>query len=174
MILKAANFAAVKHKGQFRKGNLNTPYINHPIQVAFVLQTIGGINDEDLIAAALLHDVIEDTDTTHADLVNIFNKKVADIVLEVSDDKHKPKAERKILQVKNASSLSYDAKLIRIADKICNVQDICGNDAPDWNYERKFEYIEWAKSVVEQITGTHEELENHFFDEHRWGRLKLK
>ena len=172
MILKATEFAANKHKGQYRKGNLNTPYINHPIKVAYVLERIG-VTDVEVLAAALLHDVVEDTDATHSDIQNVFNKKVADIVLEVSDDKEKPKAERKASQINNAPNLSYEAKLIRIADKICNVQDVCGQDSPDWDYERKFEYIEWAKSVVDQIKGTHEALENMFYDEHRWGRLKL-
>jgi hypothetical protein len=75
--------------------------------------------------------------------------------------------------VKNASRLSEEAKLIRIADKICNIQDVCGKDVPDWSYERKFEYLEWAKNVVDEIAGTHEVLENLFYDEHRWGRLKI-
>ena len=173
MILKAAKFASDKHKGQFRKGNLNTPYINHPIKVAYVLEKVGGISDPEIIAAALLHDVIEDTDTTHSDIKNIFNEKVADLVLEVSDEKDKPRDERKAMQIKNASNLSYEAKLIRIADKICNIQDICGADIPNWSYEQKFKYLEWAKDVVDQLKGTHKLLENHFFDEHRWGRLKL-
>lgn len=173
MIVRAMQFAAEKHKGQFRKGNLNTPYINHPIKVAYVLRTIGGVEDEDIIAAALLHDVVEDTDATHADLENVFNKKVADIVLEVSDEKDKSKDFRKQHQIDNAKNLSIEAKLVRIADKICNIQDVCGEDAPNWSYERKYEYLEWAKEVVDQITGTHEMLEMTFYDEHRWGRLKL-
>lgn len=173
MMIKAMHFASEKHRGQLRKGNLNTPYINHPIKVAYTLQTIGGITDETVLAAALLHDVIEDTDATHQDIANLFNKKIADIVLEVSDDKEKSKEERKQGQIDSAASLSYEAKLVRIADKICNVQDICGVDAPDWDYERKYEYIEWAGLVVDQVKGTHEVLESHFYDEHRWGRLKL-
>lgn len=172
MILKATEFAANKHKGQFRKGNLNTPYINHPIQVAYTLEKFG-VTDIDTLAAALMHDVIEDTDATEQDIANVFNKKIAKIVTEVSDQKGLPKALRKAAQIKTASKLSYEAKLIRIADKICNIQDVSGVDAPDWSYERKFEYLEWAKEVVDELAGTHEALENAFYDEHRWGRLKL-
>lgn len=172
MILKATEFAANKHKGQFRKGNLNTPYINHPIKVAYVLEKIG-ITDQEVLAAALLHDVIEDTDVTHSDIKNVFNEKVADIVEEVSDDKELSRDERKSYQISNAENLSYEARLVRIADKICNIQDVCGKESPDWSYERKYEYLEWAKEVVSQIKGTHEVLENIFYDEHRWGRLKI-
>lgn len=172
MILKATEFAANKHKGQFRKGNLNTPYINHPVKVAYVLEKVG-VTDQVVLAAAILHDVIEDTDATHSDLKNVFNKKVADIVEEVSDNKYLSRDERKAFQISNASNLTYEARLIRIADKICNVQDICGKDSPDWSYERKYEYLEWAKEVVEELIGTHEVLENIFYDEHRWGRLKI-
>jgi len=173
MIVKAMHFAAEKHRGQFRKGNLNTPYINHPIKVAFVLQTVAEIIDEDVIAAALLHDVIEDTDATHKDLANLFNNRIADIVIEISDEKGLDANVRKRLQVENAPHLSKEAKLIRIADKLCNIQDVCGIDAPNWDYDRKFEYLMWAEKVVNQILGTHEALETAFFDEHRWGRLKL-
>lgn len=172
MILKAAEFASNKHKGQFRKGNRNTPYINHPIKVAYVLEKFN-ISDEEIIAAAILHDVIEDTDATATDIENVFNKRVAGLVMEVTDNKAESRDIRKAAQIKNAPNLSHDAKLIRIADKICNIQDVCGLDAPDWNYERKYEYLEWAKAVVDQITGTHEALENMFYDEHRWGRLKI-
>lgn len=173
MIVRALHFAAEKHRGQFRKGNLNTPYINHPIKVAFVLQTVANVTDEDVIAAALLHDVIEDTDATHKDLVNLFNARIADMVLEISDEKGLEPEVRKRLQIEDAPNLSKEAKLIRIADKLCNIQDVCGLDAPNWDYDRKYEYLEWAEKVVNQITGTHEVLETAFFDEHRWGRLKL-
>lgn len=173
MILKAVNFAAEKHKGQFRKGNRNTPYINHPIKVANLLSEMAKITNEDILAAAVLHDVIEDTDVTHSELVYLFNNNVANMVLEVSDDKNLSKTERKAFQIQNAPNLSYNARLIRIADKICNIQDICGVDAPQWDYERKYEYLEWAKEVVDRIKGTHDVLENYFYDEHRWGRLKL-
>lgn len=172
MILKAAEFAADKHRGQFRKGSMNTPYINHPVKVASVLEAVG-VNDIETLAAALLHDVIEDTDTTHSEIKNVFNQKVADIVLEVSDDKEKSKKERKDLQVEGAKFLTHEAKLIRIADKICNIQDVSGKDSPDWNYDRKYAYLEWAKKVVDQINGTNDVLENIFYDEHRWGRLKI-
>ena len=172
MILKAAEFAATKHRGQFRKGNLNTPYINHPIKVANLLENVG-VKDAEVLVAVLLHDVVEDTNTTYSDIRNVFNQRVADFVLEVTDDKEKSKKERKALQIQNAKGLSYEAKLIRIADKICNVQDISGKDAPDWSYERKFEYLEWAKKVVDEIKGTHDVLEVLFYDEHRCGRLKI-
>ena len=94
-------------------------------------------------------------------------------IIEISDEKGLDRKVRKRLQIQDARNLSYEAKIIRIADKLCNIQDICGIDAPNWDYDRKYEYLQWAEEVVNQIKGTHEELENSFFDEHRWGRLKL-
>ncbi len=161
---KALAFAAEKHRHQRRKDRDASPYINHPIALAAVLADEAGVEDSRVLMAALLHDTLEDTDATEQELVRLFGKEVADIVLEVTDDKSLPKAERKRLQVEHAPHVSRRAKLVKLADKICNLRDIAANPPADWFVERKREYFDWAKSVVEGLRGVHPGLE-HLFDE---------
>jgi len=160
-LLDALNFASQKHKFQKRKGKDGIPYINHCIQVAYVLSEVGGESDTVLLQAALLHDTVEDTDTSFEELEKLFGKEVSDLVREVTDDMSLPKAERKKIQVKTASVLSDRAKLIRISDKICNITDI-ERTALDWPMERKLEYFEWATCIVKECRGLNEKLEIKF------------
>ncbi len=88
-IVKAAQFAAEKHKNQRRKDADASPYINHPLALASVLAVEGGIENPDVICAALLHDTIEDTKTSAEELEAIFGGKVTGIVLEVTDNKNR-------------------------------------------------------------------------------------
>ena len=97
-VLESACFAAKKHTNQRRKNAGNTPYINHPLEVAHLLATVGGVTDEDILSAALLHDTIEDTETLPGEISARFGDVVLSYVLEVSDDKMLPKAERKRFQ----------------------------------------------------------------------------
>lgn len=78
-----------------------------------------------------------------------FGREVASIVVEVTDDKTLPKAERKRLQIEHAHSLSPHAKLVKLADKIANVRDVLYRPPTDWSAERREEYVEWARQVVE-------------------------
>ena len=162
LILKALEFAAHKHRDQRRKDAQASPYINHPIALANVLVRDGGITDPIAIAAALLHDTVEDTQTTLAELREIFGDKIAGIVEEVTDDKNLLKAERKRLQIEHAARLSRDAKLVKLADKICNVRDVAAQPPAKWDLTRRREYFEWAKDVVDRLRGTHPELERKF------------
>ena len=98
LLLDALAFAAAKHRNQRRKDVDASPYINHPIALARVLSVEAGIHDETVIAAALLHDTIEDTETSYDELLARFGVAVAAIVAEVTDDKNLPKAERKALE----------------------------------------------------------------------------
>ena len=109
-LVGAISFAAEKHRFQRRKDADSTPYINHPVQVALTLMEIGCEDDLDLLIAAVLHDTIEDTQTTTEEIEEVFGRKVLDIVHEVTDDKSLPKAERKRLQVINAGKKSIQAK----------------------------------------------------------------
>ena len=162
VIFRALQFAAEKHKHQRRKGGRDIPYINHPIAVATLLATVGGVTDTDLLAAALLHDTVEDTDTSPAELVAHFGADVAALVAEVTDDPSLSSAQRKRTQEREAGSKSSRAKLIRLADKACNVHDITWNPPPDWSIERRVEYFNWAERVVAQLRGIHAALEAHF------------
>jgi len=163
-LIAAIAFAAEKHRDQRRKDAEASPYINHPIALANVLANEAGIDDERVLIAAILHDTVEDTETTVQELVKRFGQEVADIVLEVTDDKSLAKDERKRLQVTHARSSSRRAKLVKLADKICNVRDIAGCPPASWSLERRREYISWAASVVDQFRGVHPELERLFDD----------
>lgn len=158
-LLEAAAFAARKHSGQKRKGKNEEPYINHPLEVADLLVSVGGVDDIDVLMAGLLHDTVEDTSTTKHDIETRFGLKTADIVMEVTDDKSLPKAERKRLQVEHAPHLSPGAKLVKLADKISNITDILERPPSDWDDQRRREYVDWGESVVNGLRGTNEALE---------------
>lgn len=162
LAMAAAAFAAMKHKDQRRKDASSSPYINHPLALANVLSNEGGVQDPVVICAALLHDTIEDTDTTQEELIRQFGPEIASVVMEVTDDKALPKAERKRLQVEHAAHISECAKLVKLADKICNLRDILASPPADWSPERKKEYFNWAAQVVQQLRGTHVHLEAVF------------
>ncbi|HEX9182704.1 MAG TPA: HD domain-containing protein [Burkholderiales bacterium] len=162
LLLDALAFAAHKHRAQRRKDKEASPYINHPIALADLLANEGGVEDPVTLCAALLHDTIEDTETTYAELRRLFGRPIADVVLEVTDDKGLDKAVRKELQVKHAPQLSQRAKLVKLADKICNLRDIAINPPADWSRKRKREYYEWAKRVIDGVRGTHPGLERIF------------
>jgi len=160
-ILSAATFAAERHRDQRRKGRDASPYINHPLALAHLLAARGE-TDPTLLMAALLHDTVEDTATTFEDIERAFGREVADIVREVTDDKTLAKAERKRLQVEHAAHLSRRAMLVKLADKICNLEDILVSPPADWTAERKREYFDWAKAVVDPMRGVHPALEAQF------------
>lgn len=160
-LLKATSFSAKKHRFQTRKGVDGEPYINHPIEVANILANTGKITDFNILTAAILHDTLEDTETTAEELTELFGEKVCSIVLEVTDDKSLPKHEQKLLQIEHSPHLSPEAKQVKLADKISNVADIL-NNPPDWTEERKRQYIVWAKEVVKGLRGVNTDLDELF------------
>lgn len=161
-ILRATRFAADKHKNQRRCDADATPYINHPISLADLLVNEASIEDPVVICAALLHDTVEDTETTFEELVSAFGSEVASIVLEVTDDRTLAKSERKRLQIAHAPTISRRAKLVKLADKICNLRDIETTPPLGWSAQRKNEYFAWAVQVVAGLRGTHAGLEEIF------------
>ena len=161
-LLRALGFAARKHAGQTRKNAGKTPYLNHVIDVTAVLAIDGGVSDETLLVAAVLHDTVEDTETTLEELAGEFGAEVARLVGEMTDDKSLLKPERKRLQVVLAPSASAGAKQIKIADKICNVRDVADNPAAHWPMERRFDYLDWATAVVAGCRGINERLDAAF------------
>jgi len=172
LLLEAVAFAADKHRNQRRKDAEASPYINHPIALASLLKR-EGVDDVAVLCAALLHDTIEDTNTTADELRVLFGEMITSVVLEVTDDKNLDKAERKRLQVANAPMLSERAKLVKLADKICNVYDMVASPPADWSLSRKREYLEWAKDVVERLRGTDPGLEALFDEVYAKGVLAL-
>lgn len=161
-LLRAARFAARKHIAQKRKGNDAAPYINHPLEVAHLLADVGNVTDHEILMAAILHDTVEDTGTTREELVEQFGERVAEMVLEVTDDKSLAKAERKQKQIEHAPHLSDGAKHIKLGDKISNIRDVLENPPDGWSDQRRLEYIDWGEKVVNGLRGANEKLENHF------------
>ena len=161
-IVDAAAFAADRHRNQRRKDADATPYINHPLTLAHVLIAEGGVHDVRTIVAAILHDTIEDTQTTAEEIAQRFGRKVASIVQEVTDDKNLAKAERKAMQIEHAPHLSWRARAVKLADKICNLRDVADAPPKGWELSRRQEYFDWAKRVVDGLRGSHPRLERAF------------
>lgn len=162
LFIRAVHFAADKHRDQRRKDAKASPYINHPIALAQVLSEEAGITDIDVLCAAILHDTIEDTLTTVDELRTNFGHRITDIVLEVTDDKSLSKEQRKKLQIEHSSHASYEARLVKLADKICNLRDILASPPSGWSLERQQEYFEWAARVIDGVRGSHAQLEAIF------------
>lgn len=172
LLLRAAAWAGQMHADQRRKGTQARPYINHCLEVASKIAAIGGIADEAILAAAVLHDVVEDTSATLDDVRTRFGAEVAGYVAEVTDDKSLPKAERKRQQVVNAAKKSHGAKLIKLADKASNVHDLVA-DPPEWPGERLRAYVAWSREVLADMRGVNAALEAHFDDVATWADHEL-
>lgn len=181
LVLKALEFAAVRHHNQIRKGADKAPYINHPIQVAELLANRAGEKDPVLLSAAILHDVIEDTVNSVEErqalitsIRKIFGEEVLSITLEVTDDKTLDKDERKRLQVEHTPFLSDNAKKLKIADKIMNLHDISANPPENWSLQRILEYHDWAEKVVAGARGVNMTLDSIFDETLAAGRLRYQ
>jgi len=148
--LRAAHFASHKHRDHRRK-NGDVPYINHPLGVADILATEGRVRDAEILAAAVLHDTIEDTDTTYDELFAGFGERVAGVVAELTDDKSLPKHERKRQQVAHAGRLSTAARLVKLGDLLHNLRDLDTAPPPTWGVTRIQGYVCWAFHVVEAV-----------------------
>lgn len=172
-LFAALKFAAEKHKDQRRKNAGATPYINHPLEVARLLIDVGEVYDLDIIKGAILHDTIEDTETTEQELIYNFGKSVTAYVVEMTDDKSLPKKERKMSQIINAPLKSSGASQIKICDKICNITDVTHNPPAHWDLKRRKGYLDWAESVVDCLSGDNERLEKLFDERLKEGRILL-
>lgn len=146
-LVKAFAYACEKHKDQRRKAD-RTPYINHPARVADKLRQ-HRIHYGDVAVAAILHDVVEDTDATIAEIEELFGETVANIVAEVTDDKTLTRGECKRDQVERIGKASDAAKLIKICDKIDNCAGLFSNAPPKWSVARIQGYFWWADQVVD-------------------------
>ena len=164
LLLRATAFSAQKHRDQRRKDAQASPYINHPLELVSLLIEEARIADPAVLMAALLHDTLEDTQTTVQELVATFGGWVCSLVLELSDNPHLKKRRRKALQVKHARRLSKRARWIKLADKICNLRDVASNPPPNWSLRRQIDYFDWTRSVVGGLRGSHQRLEA-LFDE---------
>lgn len=173
IILKALRFAAEKHNDQRRRDSKSSPYINHPIQVAETLWRVGDVRDTALLVAAILHDTIEDTDVTPDEIRREFGEEVLELVLEVTDDKSLPKEVRKQLQIVNAPKKSPRAKMLKLADKICNVYDMTHFPPSNWSLLRKQEYLLWSEKVIQGVRGSNKNLEARYDEVLEEGKRSL-
>ncbi|HEC60187.1 hypothetical protein LCGC14_1021930 [marine sediment metagenome] len=146
MLIEAINFAAKAHKNQRRKGDGDSPYINHLIEVLSLLSSSAKVTDTNILIAAVLHDILEDTDTSESELIDKFGATVASYVSSVSDDKTMSLAERRDKQLKSILKASDPIKYIKLADHCSNIASI----PPNWNKQRLKEYIQWSHSVAEK------------------------
>lgn len=158
-LLNAINYAIKNHGLQTRKSDETTPYVTHCISVASYLTSIAGITDIEVIMAAVLHDVVEDTDAKYKEIECLFGKRVASIVAQVSDDRLLSKVERKKLQVRNAPTKCYEAKLVKLADKLHNLSDLLQNPPHGWSPDIIRGYFVWSHAVVAGLRGTNSPLE---------------
>jgi (p)ppGpp synthase/HD superfamily hydrolase len=162
LLTRAFVFAADKHAHQRRKGEAAEPYVNHLAEVAHLLAVAVEGRDANLIAAGLLHDTLEDTDTTWAELAAAFNEDIAELVGAVTDDRTLPKLERKRLQVERAAHKSDRAKMLKLADKTSNLRGIVASPPAGWSIERRLDYLAWGRAVAEGLRGVHAGLEAEF------------
>jgi len=161
-LARAAAFAAERHQGQHRKGATRLPYITHPLALVDVLVSEAGVTDITVLCAALLHDTVEDTNTHPDEIEFHFGPAVRGVVMEVTDDKALSKMERKQRQIQHAPTLSSAARLVKLADKICNLRDILAAPPEDWSTARRLDYFDWAGRVVDGLRGAHAGLEAIF------------
>lgn len=156
IIEKALMFAVLAHSGQVRKGNKLEPAIVHPIAVAEILRQYGA--DNNVIAASYLHDVVEDTKYTLEDIKKVFGEDIAHLV-EIATEKDKSKSweERKQTKIEDIKTKTLREKLIPIADKISNIEDMGrifkekgfkdfsafnrGEEEQEWYYRNMFDSL---------------------------------
>ena len=143
--LCAVEFAAEKHKYQTRK--TGGSYITHPVAVARLLSQVG-VADPDVLAAAVLHDTVEDTDATIEEIKEKFGSIVAGYVAEVTDDKTLSKVKRKQEQVAHAKTSSNGAFMVKLADAYDNLSGLLTNPPPTWDATRVKGYFVWKKAVI--------------------------
>lgn len=148
LVLRAAFFSGEKHKDQRRRDASETPYINHPLEVAFILMEEGGVTDAATLAAALLHDVIEDTNTTREELTMVFGREISSLVVELTDLKTTAPEDKKRRELEHAHNLSTKAKQIKLADKTANIRDLATMPPANWSLQRKIDYFDFALEIA--------------------------
>jgi GTP diphosphokinase / guanosine-3',5'-bis(diphosphate) 3'-diphosphatase len=162
IVIAALRFAAFKHRYQQRQSGDDQPipYLNHPIEVMGILSE-AGITDPNILSAALLHDTLEDTETTIDELTDAFGPIITGLVIEATDDQAPPRAERYAAQIAKVPSYSHDAKLIKIADRIANIRDSLV-PPKTWSRERQLGHFAQSQTIVNLMRGTHAVLESMY------------
>jgi hypothetical protein len=146
LVARAQAFAIDAHAGQTRKGAAREPYVVHLAEVATLTRAFGG--SDAAVAAAWLHDCIEDCAVVDAEIREAFGDTVADLVGELTDPPRTPRARRRRLQVEKAAGKSPEARLIKVADKTSNLRSVAMSPPREWDGMRKLGYVRWGVAVV--------------------------
>jgi (p)ppGpp synthase/HD superfamily hydrolase len=175
IVIEALKFGAYKHRYQLRRfvGGDPIPYFNHCIDVMYILGFEAEITDADILSTALLHDTIEDTETTIEELAATFGPKITELVLELSDDQSVSTAERYEAQIWKTPSYSYGAKLVKLADRIANIRDFLIANIPGWTEERRFGHFLQSRKQVDLLKGTHSVLEELYDREYARAKIMM-
>lgn len=142
--MEALDFAAERHSAQRRKGPDAAPYVNHLIEVAMLVASVGQVEDVEVLIAAVLHDVLEDTPTTADEVAARFGPRVCGLVQALSDDKALPRKRRRELTLADLPAAEAPVKLIKLADLSSNIKLL----PPTWSEEHKLEYLEWSEHAA--------------------------
>jgi len=143
-VLDALMLAAQAHRDQRRKGSGGEPYVNHLIEVASLLSGVAKVESIELLQAAILHDILEDTATSAHVIEERFGPLVLSYVKGVTDDKTRTLAERRAIQVANIANASEAIKLIKLADHCSNIASL----PESWKAERLEAYLNWSLAVA--------------------------
>jgi (p)ppGpp synthase/HD superfamily hydrolase len=149
LVLEALDFAARHHRE-----NGADHFVNHLIDVATLLAR-SGVDDAEVLAAAVLHDVVEDTDATLDEVEHRFGTRVSALVASCFDDRSLPQAERQRIQLEGLRRASREAKAITLADHCSNALSL----PADWTPEKRRQYLAWSEAVVAACAGTNPQLE---------------
>jgi (p)ppGpp synthase/HD superfamily hydrolase len=168
-LARADAFAAGAHSGQMRKGG-NTPYIVHPRGVRLLLEQ-AGITHTPTLAAALLHDTVEDTPVTPVYLVQEFGAGIAEIVAELTDPKGMTREARHALQAQCATSMSLSASCVKIADRTYNLRDFYAKKPDTTSSESVRNYAMYSNTLYNKFL-ERAEVEIEKKDEEARGELE--
>lgn len=171
LVVRAAYFAGEKHRLQRRSDIEQTPYINHPLELAHILTEEGDIYCMDTICASLLHDTLEDTETSPEELNKHFGEIITSIVIEVSNDMTLNSQQRREYELRKVASLSNKAKLVKIADKLANIRDVSTMPPAGWTREKKQNYFDFALEIVDQVKDASPRLHQIFLRDYKYLKI---
>ena len=164
LLIDAFQFASYKHRFQFRKGENHQAYIVHPAAVCKILSD-SGVTDVEILCGALLHDTVEDTQTTFEELEEKFGPKITQYVRELTDDKSLDKISRKKSHLAEAYVESKGAQMINLADRINNCESLIESCPMSLGPHKKAQgYIVWSKKIADAVKGTNPNLDKRFED----------
>ncbi|MFD2251936.1 hypothetical protein FHS82_003350 [Pseudochelatococcus lubricantis] len=161
-LTRALVYAAEAHANQRRKGAAQEPYINHLIEVLDLVARATGGEDGELLIAALLHDVVEDTPISAEELAATFGARVARIVIENSDDMTLPKDERRRQRIAAMAHKSPEARIVKTADVISNLRAIAVSPPAGWAMDRRLGYLEGCRQLIDAGRGANAVIETLF------------